>query len=178
MICPTIASELAKVTIAGEEYISITAGGTNTLLNLIIGQGVGGIGTTCILIIVVCLVFLVYSGIIDVKIPIISIVSYFIVSLLLCGLDKAAINLFSGSFIFVSVFMMTDPNTSPNTFLGKFIYSLAFGVLSALVWNMGKLGENSIFAVALLVNLLVPYLDKLLTWRPTNLGGYRNAYKN
>ncbi len=178
IICPAIASELAKVTIAGEEYISIAAGGTNTLQQLVLGQGVGGIGTTCIFIILVCFVFLSYTKIIDYKIPIISILSYFVVAIILSGLNSAMINMFSGSFIFISVFMLTDPNTSPDTFIGKFIYAFAFGALSALVWNMGKLGENSLFAVALFVNLLVPYLDRFLIWRPINLGGYRNAYKN
>lgn len=178
IICPALASELAKITIAGDEFISIADGGVNTLERLILGQGVGGIGTTCILIVLVCLVFLTYTKIIDVKIPLISILSYFVVSLLTNGLNNAMINMCSGSFIFISVFMLTDPNTSPDTFLGKFIYSFAFGALSALVWNLGMLGENSLFAVALFVNFLVPYFDRFLILRPINLGGYRNAYKN
>lgn len=178
LVCPTLASEICKVVIAGEEYSSLALGGTNTLGNLILGQGVGGIGTTCILIILVCLVFLTYTRIIDVKIPLIAILSYFVVAVLQCGLNQGVMNLCSGSFVFVAVFMMTDPNTSPDTFIGKVIYSVLFGALSALVWNMGSLGENSVFAVALFVNLLVPYLDRALTWRPINLGGYRNAYKN
>ncbi len=178
MICPAIASELCKVTIAGEEYVSLASGGTNTIYNLILGQGVGGIGTTCVLIIVVCLVFLTYTRIVDAKIPLISILSYFVVGLLLCGLNQTVLNLFSGSFLFISVFMLTDPNTSPDTTIGKIIYSCAFGALSAVVWNMGILGENSLFAVALFVNLLVPYIDRVMIWRPINLGGYRNAYKN
>ena len=87
-------------------------------------------------------------------------------------------NMLSGSFIFVSVFMITDPNTSPNSFVGKVIYSCLFGALSALVWKVGLLGENSIFAVALVVNLISPMLDKYIVVKPLSAGGYRNAYKN
>ena len=89
-----------------------------------------------------------------------------------------AVNLFSGSFIFVSIFMITDPNSSPNTFFGKLVYSIAFGALSSLVWDMGFLGENTVFVVALFVNMFVPLMDKYLIIRPRTLGGFRNAHKN
>ena len=92
------------------------------------------------------------------------------------GIENAVLNILSGSFLFVAVFMMTDPNTSPNTFLGILLYSILFGGLSALVWNMGKLGEDTVFAVALFVDMLVPFMDKYLVVKQKPLGGYRNAH--
>lgn len=178
VIVPAIAGELSNVVIYGEEFVSLTAGGSNSLTNLMLGQAVGGIGTTSILIILLCACALIYLRIIDFKIPLFSIVSYLIVGIAISGFNNAMINLMSGSFIFVSVFVMTDPNTSPNTFIGKIIYSCVFGALSALLWQTGLLGENTIFAVALFTNLLVPYLDHYLSIRPLSLGGFRNAFKN
>ena len=172
------ASEIFKLTMNGEEFVSLTVGGTNSITNLVLGQAVGGIGTTCVLVALICCVFLVYSGVLDWKIPLISILSYFVVGQMINGLETNVINMFSGSFIFVSVFMITDPNTSPNTLLGKVLYSILFGVLSAVVWNWGYLGENSIFVVALFVNMLVPFMDKYFVLKPMTLGGLRNAYKN
>lgn len=171
-------SSLYELTLNGEEYVSVALGGTNSISSLLLGQGVGGIGTTCVLVILICYIFLVYTGVLDFKIPLLSILSYFVVGLLIGGLETTVINMFSGSFIFVSVFMMTDPNTSPNTTLGKILYSVLFGALSALVWNVGSLGENTIFVVALFVNVLVPFMDKYFVWKPLSLGGFRNAYKN
>ena len=178
VMIPDITSTLYTATFAGDEYISLTIGGTNTLSNLFNGYAVGGIGTTCILMILACYVLLADMKIIDLKIPLISAIAYFAVSAYFNGLENAAINLFSGSFLFVSVFMMTDPNTSPNTLLGKLIFSLLFGAISALAWDYGRLGENTVFAVALVVNVLVPFLDNITISRPQTLGGYRNAHKN
>lgn len=170
--------EFFNIIINGEEFTSLASGGTNTLQNLIAGQAVGGIGTTCILVIVICFVFLTYTGVVDFKIPIISAIAYFVTANLLVGFEPAVQNLLSGSFLFVAVFMMTDPNTSPDGFFTKIVYSVLFGSLSALVWNLGLLGENTVFVVALFVNVLAPIMDKYFIIRPISLGGYRNAYKN
>lgn len=178
LISAGAASEFYQFTLNGETMLSLTQGGTNTISNLLVGEAVGGIGTTSVLILLGCYIFLVYAGVIDFKIPLLSILAYFVVGLTLNGLETNVLNMFSGSFIFVSVFMMTEPNISPNTFLGKVIYSLAFGALSAIVWNIGKLGENSVFVVALFVNMFVPIMDKYLVIKPWKLGGVRNAYKN
>ncbi len=178
LIYPTIATTLSNFVIAGDEYVSLASGGFNTINNILLGYAVGGVGTTCIVIILVCLIVLSILKITDFKIPVMAMISYFIVGTIIFGVDNVIINMFSGSFIFVCVFMLTDPNTSPDTFIGKAVYSCLFGALSALVWKMGMLGENTIFAVALFVNFLVPYIDRFLVWRPIKLGGYRNAYKN
>ena len=173
-----LSGELFKITLNGEELVSITAGGTNSILNLLSGQAVGGIGTTCIFIMIICYMFLVYNGVINFAMPVIAVISYFLVALKLVGLEQGVINLLSGSFVFVSIFMLTDPNTSPDTTIGKMIYSIMFGVLSAIVWNMKFLGENTVFVVLLFVNLFAPMMDQYFVWRPLTFGGYRNAHKN
>ena len=178
VVASGFAGEFYTIIHSGEQLSSIALGGSNEIVNLLIGQSIGGIGTTCIIIILLCYVFLVYTGVIDFKIPIIAVLSYLITSLIFTDIDHTLINVCSGSFLFVSVFMLTDPNTSPDSVFGKFIYSIMFGVLSALVWNLGVLGENTSFAVLLFVNLFVPMMDTYLVWKPVSLGGLRNAHKN
>lgn len=178
MILPSLTADLYTTTIAGEEYTSIAMGGFNSLQNLMSGKAVGNIGTTCIVILIVCFVCLAYLQIIEVKLPILAIISFIAVSLFFHNIEVTAINLCSGSFVFVSIFVITDPNTSPNTFFGKVLYAIGFGAISALVWDLGFLGENTAFVVALFVNLFTPFMDKYLISRPTTLGGFRNAYKN
>ena len=173
-----ISENLFKFTLNGEEYVSFSAGGENSVLNLFTGKAVGGIGTTCIAIILFAYIFLVYLNVIDWKIPLISVLSYFVVSFILRGVERAVLDVFSGSFLFVSVFMLTDPNTSASTFLGKLIYSCLFGGLSALLWKVGSMGEETIFVVLLFVNMFVPLMDRYLIIRQKPLGGYRYARKN
>ena len=176
VLASNLATDLYNITMNGELYTSLSQGGENLLLNLFTGKAVGGIGTTCIAVIVLAYVFLVYMSVIDWKIPLFSVVAYFVTAYLVCGMERAILNLCSGSFLFVSVFMMTDPNTSPNTFLGKVVYSVMFGVFSALLWNVGLMGENTIFVVAIMVNVLVPFMDKYLIIKQKPLGGYRYAH--
>lgn len=178
VMIPNITSELYKITISGDEYVSLLEGGTNTLSNLISGQGVGGIGTTCIIMFLVIYVVMGYIGIINIKIPILSMLSYFLVGLIFNNFEQTTLNICSGSFIFVTVFMMTEPNTSPNSLIGEIVYSIMFGSLSAIAWNYGLFGENCIFAVALFVNLFVPFMDKYFVMKPATIGGYRHAHKD
>lgn len=178
LFASTLSVDLYTLTLKGETYVSFTEGGTNSILNLLTGNAVGGIGTTCVIIMLIAYVFLIYFGIIDWKIPLLSVVAYVVASYYLVGMERALLNVCSGSFVFVSVFMMTDPNTSPNTFIGKIVYSIAFGVFSAVLWNIGKMGEDTVFVVALFVNMLVPFMDRYFVVRPRPLGGYRYAHKN
>lgn len=177
VIAPALSSELYKFTLNEELYESFTVGGTNSISNLIAGQAVGGIGTTCVVLIVVCAIILAYAKVIDIKIPLLAVISYLVVGASSVGYEMAITNMLSGSFIFICVFMLTDPNTSPDTILGKILYAVLFGVVSALVWQTGRLGENSLFAVALFVNILAPIFDKYLAIKPISRGGYRNAHK-
>ena len=125
----------------------------------------------------ICFVFLVYTGTVDFKITLFSVLSYFLVGLCFNGIEQNVYNILSGSFIFTSVFIVTDPNTSPNTYFGKLLYSCLFGALSAILWNYGKLGENTVFVAALIANFVAPLIDKYLRVKPMTLGGFRNAYK-
>ena len=176
MLASYIATDLYQLTMNGEVYTSLASGGENLLLNLFTGNAVGGIGTTCVVGILITYVFLVYMDVIDWKIPLFSAIAYFVTAFSVCGMEKAVLNICSGSFIFVSVFMMTDPNTSPDSFLGKLVYCVLFGTLSAVLWNAGKLGENTIFVSAIIVNALVPFMNKYLVIKQKPLGGYRYAH--
>ena len=177
MMIPDITSSLYTITIAGETYTSLIQGGTNTIGNLISGYSVGGIGTTCVLLILAIAVVLSVLKVIDFRIPLISVIAYIAVSYNTNGFETAIMNLCSGSFLFVATFIATEPNVSPNNFVGKLIYAVGFGALSALCWNLKFFGENCIFVVALVMNWFVPFMDKYISARPSTVGGFRHARK-
>jgi Na+-translocating ferredoxin:NAD+ oxidoreductase RnfD subunit len=178
MFASYLSTNLFELTLKGEQLVSLSQGGTNTIANLLAGSAVGGIGTTSILLIAIGLVFLVYSDILDWKIPAIAVLAYLITGISVFGVENAIMNLCSGSFMFVAVYMMTDPNTSPNSLIGKVLYAAMFGALSAYIWSLGYLGEDTVFVVALFVGLFVPAMDRYLIFTHKPLGGYRNAHKN
>ena len=178
IIVPEMSTKLYELTVAGEDYVSLTRGGDNVLSSLLFGKGTGGIGTTFILMLLIIFVVLAFFKIIQARITVFAIIGYFVVSICMMNLEKTMINMFSGSFLFVAILMLTDPNTSPNTLLGQFVYAFGYGALSALLWKYGFLGENTAFVVALVMNLFVPFMDKYFVLKPIPVGGFRYARKN
>ena len=177
VLVPDITTSLYKFVINGEVHTSLLVGGTNSISNLLSGRAVGGIGTTCSLMLFVIILVLSLMKIIDFKIPVLSIISYLAVSYFTNGVETALMNLCSGSFLFVATFIVTEPNVSPNNLLGKIIFAVGFGALSAVCWNYKLFGENCVFVVALFFNVIVPFMDKFLSSKPSTTGGFRNASK-
>lgn len=68
-------------------------------------------------------------------------------------------NLLAGSFLFVIMFMMTDPFTKPFNSYGILIYSVIFTIVFLLIRFLGK-DEDGVLNALLFTNLFVPLLNK------------------
>jgi len=109
--------------------------------------------------------YLVVKKVIDPRWPLIFIV--------VTGLVAAALNvninyflpsILSGGLMLGAIFMATDYTTTPNTKIGNYIYFTALGVLTAVMRHFTKMEVVSL--VILLMNLVVPLLDKYIVPRP------------
>lgn len=72
--------------------------------------------------------------------------------------------LFKTNMVFVGIFMITEPTTSPKSPLGQIIYGLSFGLL---VWLINTQSSNAEFAavyVVLLANAISPLIDQSLNY--------------
>ena len=69
-----------------------------------------------------------------------------------------------GGFAFAAVFMATDYVTSPTTKLGNYIYFVMLGLLTAGLRIACKI--EVVTFVVLLMNFIVPFLDKWLLPKP------------
>jgi electron transport complex protein RnfD len=67
-------------------------------------------------------------------------------------------HLFSGGTMLGAFFIATDPVTSATSTKGKFIYSLAIGVLVYIIRHWGIYPDGIVFSV-LLMNFLAPVID-------------------
>ena len=105
----------------------------------------------------------------DFTIPIGGVVTFIAVTWIGRGLIAVVPFLFSGSFLFALMFMITDPVTSPNTVWGKLLYGLLFGAFAGLFRITNVLGETSVFVAVLMVNMLAPLLDKIFQPKPLGL---------
>ena len=133
--------------------------GAVPITSLILGNGGGLIGTTCIIAIVIGGVFLCCMKIIDWYMPLLSIVTFVITTLITKGQTQFLPELFAGSFVFVSFFIMPTRTGAPTIWISKFVYAIVFGLIVAFTRNAYVFGEAGVFLCVLLVNLLSPVLD-------------------
>lgn len=143
----------------------ILSGNKNLLVleYLVMGNLPGAIGTCCILAILICAVILMIMGVIRWESILFAVAGFVTIIWILMGADYIIPMLCSGSFIFVTVFMLQDPTTSPYGFSARSIYALIFGVLAAVFMKYNVLGETAVFLALLISNFVAPALDTMFS---------------
>ena len=145
--------------------ILLKQGETVNLLDLFMGNEVSAV---CLLL---GAIYLTVKKIIDIKIPLLYILSFVIFIMLFSGkasnMNYILGEVLGGGLIFGAFFMATDYATSPVTPLGRVIYGVLLGILTGIFRLFGKSGE-SVSYVILICNLLVPLIESMTV--PTTFG--------
>lgn len=139
--------------------------GSKNLVNLkdiVMGNVSSAIGTGCIIIILIVCVLALVLGIIRWENLLFAIGGYALVVWLMLGGSNVLPMIFSGSFLFVTVFMLSDPTTSPYGFSARCFYALSFGLLAGVFMSKNILGETAVFLALLLANFVSPAFDNLM----------------
>ncbi len=144
---------------------SILSGNSaNIALNeLMLGKTPGAIGTTCIAFILLFAVILIVFKVIRWENVLCAAVGFVIIIWTQMGYESIIPMLCSGSFIFVTVFMLSDPTTSPYGFTTRCIYAFSFGIIAALMMSHNVFGETAVFLALLVANFIAPALDKVFS---------------
>ncbi len=143
-------------------------------LNLFLGNHAGSLGEVCALAILSGGIFLLVTRTIDFKIPLVTLASFSLFTLIFCGADKILPSLLSGAILFGAFFMATDYSSSPNSNVAIVIYSVGIGFLSVIIRVYGNYPEGVSFSI-LLMNILSPLLDLLII--PRAFGKRREVTK-
>ena len=149
-------------------------GSSLSSLDLLLGTGVAGcIGETCKVAILIGAIYLAVKGIIKIWLPFISLAVAGLVAVLLNGSFNAFLPaILSGGLIFGAFFMATDYVTNPTTTLGNVIFFIFFGALTSVLRHFT--GYETASFVILLMNVLVPLIDKISLTKPF---GYQKPKK-
>lgn len=155
-----------------------TRGAVNgsTLLDMFLGNTASAaVGETCVIAVMIGYIYLSVRRVIDPRVPLVIVLSLVVFSFLfdvvpsgVRGVDMfytTVAHMLSGGLLFGSVFMATDYATSPNTFVGSMVYAVGIGLVTALIRSFGNFPEGFSFAL-LIMNLVVPLLDKYITPKP------------
>jgi electron transport complex protein RnfD len=134
-------------------------------LDLLLGNQAGGIGTTCIVALLLGAAYLLVRRIISWHVPagLLGAILVFAGGLWLYDGGTYLNPLFhilAGSTVLGAFFIATDPVTSPVTRWGKLIYGIICGALIMVIRTWGKYPDAVAFAI-LLANAGAPLLNKI-----------------
>ena len=140
----------------------LAQGNAPELMDLLLGNTGGAIGETCAVALLLGGVYLLIKRVITWHIPVAFVGTVFVFSLFVEGFDviMALAWILSGGLILGAIFMATDYVTSPATPLGKIVYGVGAGLITALIRFWGIYPEGVSFAI-LLMNILNPYIETL-----------------
>lgn len=155
------------------KYIFNNANGID-LWNLFLGKDiVGCIGEISKIALLVGGVYLVVRGVVNFRWPLVYMIVTGITTVIISvasgthfviAIDKFLPSILSGGLMLGAIFMATDYVTSPVTKLGKYIYYVFLGIITAVLRNAVQ-AEAVSFAI-LLGNLVVPLIDSFVVNRP------------
>lgn len=133
-------------------------------LDILMGNFVGPMGTTHILVLIVCGICLICRKSISLYATVggigsMALLSYFIGSSAF-SVDAVVFRFISGFVLFGFIFLASDPQTLPDTAGGRLLYGISLGVISTIFRNSANIEGVFVFAL-LITNVLSLYFDKL-----------------
>jgi len=131
------------------------------LLDMFIGNIGGCIGETSALALIIGGAYLLYRGVINIRIPVSYIGTVAVLTFLFGGFDSSAMfyHVLAGGLFLGAIFMATDYSTSPMTPKGQIIFGIGCGFLTSVIRFFGGYPEGVSYSI-LLMNLATPLIDK------------------
>ncbi len=130
-------------------------------LDIFVGNFSGPMGTTHILVLLVCAVCLLFRKSISLAATFGGIGSMALISFLLTGsADIVVFRFISGFVLFGFIFLASDPQTLPVTGGGRLLYGISLGVIATIFRNSASIEGVFVFAL-LITNALSLYMDRL-----------------
>ena len=141
---------------------------------ILFGNYNGAMGETFTILLVVAAIYLIIRGIISYRLMLSYLLTITGISFalgLFYGVDNVLsytlLQLATGGIMFASVFMITDPVTSPKSMNGKIIFGIGAAALTMFIRINSDYPEGVMFSVALM-NMLNPLIDSCIKGTTVN----------
>lgn len=133
--------------------------------SVLLGQRAGPMGTTCVMVILACLLYLIFRGTVRYQQSLLLLLTVAALNFLFPriaadGATSAFYEVLATPVLFCAAFMFTDPATSPSRNIGKAVYGVVGGVVFVLFSRFGGYEQTAAFAI-LLMNAFSPAMDQL-----------------
>ncbi len=157
---------------------ALKAGEAVNVRDMMIGNIGGTIGETSMVAIVLGASFLIWFGIIDLKIPGSYILSFVVFAVIFGGhgfdYNYIMAQLAGGGLMLGAFFMATDYVTRPITTKGHYVYGIFLGIMTGIFRIFAPGAEGVSYAI-ILGNLLVPLIEKVTMPTAFGKGGKRHG---
>lgn len=139
------------------------AGNQANMMDLLIGNVSGCIGETSALLLLIGGAYLVFRGVISLRIPLFYIGGTAVFTLIFSGFDfnMMLYNILAGGLILGAFFMATDYPTSPYGKKAQIFYALGCALITSLIRYYGGYAEGVCYSI-LLMNVAAPLMDKYI----------------
>ena len=142
----------------------LRSGGIPKITDLLLGTRPGSLGESSGILIIIAAIYLLYTKTASWRSMGATLIAYLAVQTFLYSFGLGAnplYGIFSGSLLFISVFMVTDPVSSPKKNNSLFLYGLLIGLSVALIRSFSLFPEGTSFAI-LLGNTFAPLMDETI----------------
>lgn len=139
---------------------------TSSIKDLLLGTSAGAVGEVFRLLILILGIGMMIFKIIDWKIPVSFLVSYFLFSLF-GNMSKGNFNLVDslmpllvGTVMLTAFFVAPDEPTGAKYPIGRIIYGIGFGFFTYIIRTYSEFPDGLIFVI-IIMNTLAPLIDKI-----------------
>lgn len=139
-------------------------GNLGSYKDLLIGNVAGSIGETSAILIVLAGIYLIYKKVASWEIMAGCFLGFISLSGILNVIGNPQVpnilfGILSGGFLFGTIFMATDPISSPKTVEGKWIYGIIVGIVTVIIRGYALFAGGMMFAI-LIGNTFGPIIDE------------------
>jgi len=149
---------------------TILNGGTTeqlpSIMEMFVGTIPGSVGETSKIAILIGALFLIITGVSDLRIIVSTFAGAIVMGLIFNGIGANSAmeipfyyHLFMGGFMFGTFFMATDPVTAAQTNIGKWIYGFLIGAIAILIRVANPGYPEGMMLAILLLNVFAPLID-------------------
>ena len=129
-----------------------------SLMDMFVGTIPGSVGETSKIAILIGALFLIFNGIVSLRIIIATFIGAISMSLIISDVPFYY-HLMMGGFMFGTFFMATDPVTAAQTNIGKWIYGFLIGAIAILIRVANPGYPEGMMLAILLMNVFAPLID-------------------
>lgn len=189
---PVFEAYTGSLTSSLESYlVHMGTARTLSVSDVILGNFVGPIGTTHVLVLLICGICLMFRRALSPTITLVTFGSFLAFSFLFSSYDNLwsaiVIELVCGNMLFGMIFLASDPQTLPRSLLGKIYYGVLIGILLVIFRHLTQT-ESSFVYVLLIANAISLHIDlfadrtiviakNTVKWLKNNSGSFERVRK-